>query len=338
MRTLHLLWPGEVGKVLIARAPLRLGLVGGGSDLPAFFASNPRGGAVLGMALANFVYVTLLPLAKIARERFRFTYRDTESVQSVSQIQHPVLRAVLMEMPEADLLNVGTMADLPGETGLGSSSAFTVALLHSLLAANGRGVTPSHLAREAIRIERDVLGEAGGWQDQLQAAFGGLRLYEFDSSGFQVSDPLSADKVHVLASAMSLRYDGGQRRSHDSQVALDERIRTGSATQALSESSDLARATWSLLNRADDPDTLKAILAEALNESSRLKAESTGRTGHGFAPTRDVLARKPLGADGGSFTLLLHSSPLGRSTGSRWDDGVVLPVGASLAGSQLVQF
>lgn len=323
--------------VLIARAPLRIGLVGGGSDLPEFFLQSPPGGAVLGMAIAEYVYVTLLPLAEISRERFRFTYRTTESVQLACEFEHPVLRAVLTEMPDVDLLNVGTMADLPGETGLGSSSAFTVALLHSLLAASGRTPTPSDLARQAIRIEREVLGEAGGWQDQLQAAFGGMRLYEFDSQGFRVSEPLRADKVEVLASVMSLHYAGGQRRSHESQVALQSRIGVGSATRALSDSSDLARSTWSLLNATEEPRWLTAILAEALNESSRLKAESTGRPLQGFTPTKDILAQKPLGADGGSFTLLLHpfSQPPSRDAHSH--DGVFLPVRASLLGSHITK-
>jgi D-glycero-alpha-D-manno-heptose-7-phosphate kinase len=324
--------------VLIARAPLRVGLVGGGSDLPDFFLHNPGGGAVLGMSISKYVYVTLLPLAEIARERFRFTYRATESVQSACEFEHPVLRAVLAEMPDLDLLNVGTMADLPGETGLGSSSAFTVALLHALLAVNGKELTPSHLARQAIRIEREVLGEAGGWQDQLQAAFGGMRLYEFDSQGFRVSDPLGSEKTQILASTLSLLYMTGQRRSHDAQVALEGRIRAGSANGPLSDLSDLARSTWNRLNEAEDPARLAGILADALNESSRLKAESTGQPWKGLTPTSDTLASKPLGAMGGSFTLLAHHYASRRDPGAQLEDGFLLPVSASLVGSQVTRF
>lgn len=324
--------------MLIARAPLRLGLVGGGSDLPSFFERSPKGGAVLGMAIDKYVYVTLLPLAEIARERIRFTYRNTESVQRASELRHPVLKAVLSEMADLDLLNVGTMADLPGETGLGSSSAFTVALLHCLLTVTEKTPTATDLAREAIRIERQVLGESGGWQDQLQSAFGGMRLYEFGLNGFRVSEPLPTEKVLTLASSLSLEYHGGQRRSHDSQVELDDRIMSGAATQPLTELSELARSTWRSLNKVEEPRLLIAIMAEALNESRRLKAESIGRRSADFEPGNGVLAQKPLGADGGSFTLYVRSTSWPRQVALGPEGGVILPVNASLSGSVLQHF
>src|SRR3954469_22743156 len=108
----------------ISRTSLRASFYGGGTDYPSYFRSNP--GAVLGGTIDKYVYIQALPLAAIAEQSFRITYRTTESVARVDDIQHPVIREALKLHGWTAPLNIATMSDLPGSTGLGSSSSFTV--------------------------------------------------------------------------------------------------------------------------------------------------------------------------------------------------------------------
>lgn len=163
--------------MIVVRAPLRVSFVGGGTDYPDFFEHET--GFVLGTTINKYVYVSALSLPNFAEEEFRFTYRVTESVQKVSEFKHPVMRASLTEKKWKLPINIATMSDLPGRSGLGSSSSFTVALECALGEFVGQPSPPLEIAQKAIRIEREILGEKGGYQDQYQAAVGGFNLYEF---------------------------------------------------------------------------------------------------------------------------------------------------------------
>jgi D-glycero-alpha-D-manno-heptose-7-phosphate kinase len=167
--------------MIVTRTPLRISFAGGGSDYKSYFSQEP--GCVVGATINQYIYVSVMPLPVFAEEEHRFTYRITESVQNVKDFKHPVVRTVLQEINTPFRTNISTMANLPGRSGLGSSSSFTVGLINGVQNLNGIELTPSELAKAAIKIEREILGEAGGLQDQYHASYGGLKTYNFSSDG-----------------------------------------------------------------------------------------------------------------------------------------------------------
>jgi D-glycero-alpha-D-manno-heptose-7-phosphate kinase len=200
--------------MIIARAPVRVSFLGGGSDFPDHFRQH--GGAVLATAINRFAYVTVQPfLQEYFDHKIRLCYRRHEAVNSTDEIQHPAIRATLQKLGISEGLEMHVMADMPARTGLGSSSSFVVAMLQALHAFHGRFRTARDLALEAIDIERHILAEAGGWQDQVIAASGGFSLVRFHRNGsFDVAQiPLPLERVQQLEDHMLLVYTQIQRDS-----------------------------------------------------------------------------------------------------------------------------
>lgn len=161
--------------MIISRTPLRMSLVGGGSDLPAFY--RRQRGAVLSTAIDKYIYVNV---NKKFDDGVRIAYSKNEEVASVDQIEHRLVRATMNYLGMSGGLEITTIADIPSKgTGLGSSSTFTVGLLHALNAFQGRYVSSERLGANACTIEIDICGEPIGKQDQYAAAFGGFNLIEF---------------------------------------------------------------------------------------------------------------------------------------------------------------
>lgn len=200
--------------MIVARAPLRVSFLGGGTDFADHFRQH--GGAVLATAVNRFTYVTVQPfLAEYFDHSIRLAYRRNESVSSTADIQHPAIRAALQKLGIEAGVEMHVMADLPARTGLGSSSSFVVAMLQALHAYGGRFRTTRELADEAIDLERNILAEAGGWQDQIIAATGGFCLIRFHRNGsYDVMQvPLRDDRVRALEEHMLLVYTQIQRDS-----------------------------------------------------------------------------------------------------------------------------
>lgn len=161
--------------MIISKTPLRMSFVGGGSDLPVFY--RQYGGAVVSTALNQFVYVTV---NRKFDERIRVSYSRTEEAPSVSQIRHPLVREAMRLLDIKGGIEITSIADIPAKgTGLGSSSSFTVGLLHALHAFANRYASAEQLARESCLIEIERCGEPIGKQDQYAAAFGGFNFIEF---------------------------------------------------------------------------------------------------------------------------------------------------------------
>lgn len=200
--------------MVISRAPIRVSFLGGGTDFPDHFRQH--GGAVLCTAINRYAYVTVQPfLAEYFDHKIRLSYRRSESVNTTAEIQHPAIRAALEKLGLTSGLEMHVMADMPARTGLGSSSSFVVAMLQALHAHCGRFRSARDLADEAIEIERNILREAGGWQDQIAAAHGGFSLVNFgrDGSYHVMQVPLSLERVRELEDHMLLVYTEIQRDS-----------------------------------------------------------------------------------------------------------------------------
>lgn len=212
--------------MILTRTPFRVSFVGGGSDLPAYY--ERRAGAVLSTTINRYMYVQSHPFFE--PNQVRLKYAQTETVAGLSEIQHPLFRTVLEKYGLPLGREWSSIADVPAGTGMGSSSSFTVGLLHNVLAQLGRAdeATKAHLAEMACRVELEDLGEPIGKQDQYAAAYGGLNVFRFLPDGTVQADPvdLGPEGRAELESHLVLYYTGDQRSA--SAILAEQSKRTAS--------------------------------------------------------------------------------------------------------------
>ncbi len=203
--------------ITMTRTPVRVSFFGGGTDYPEFFLKN-GGGAVLGSSIDKYSYITASNfLSKLFSHKIRISYRTVEDVSDVESIEHPVYREALKFCDIEKDVELHNVADMPGFSGLGSSSTFTVGLLQALRSFTGQVVSGIQLAYEAIHIERNILKENVGLQDQTFAAVGGFNIIEF----FREDDirvwrvPISPGRIRELQSHLMLIFTRSTRRASD---------------------------------------------------------------------------------------------------------------------------
>src|SRR6202043_1403455 len=163
--------------MIICRTPFRISFFGGGTDYPSWYRAH--GGAVLAATIDKYCYLTCRYLPPFFEHRLRIVYRQIETCSSFEEISHPVVREAIRLLNIDRGLEIHHDGDLPARSGMGSSSAFTVGLLHALYALRGQMPSKMQLAEQSIHIEQNLLRETVGSQDQVMAAFGGLRHVEF---------------------------------------------------------------------------------------------------------------------------------------------------------------
>src|SRR5437016_1795822 len=195
--------------MIISRTPLRISFVGGGSDLPVFY--RKFGGAVVSTTINQFVYVTV---NKKFDEKIRLSYSRTEEARSVQQLKHPLVREAMKLLRVPGGVEITSIADIPARgTGLGSSSSFTVALLHALHAYTERHASAEQLAREACVIELERCHEPIGKQDQYAGAFGGLNFIQFNPDDSVTVEPIICrrETIQKLQAHILVFYTGVTR-------------------------------------------------------------------------------------------------------------------------------
>jgi D-glycero-alpha-D-manno-heptose-7-phosphate kinase len=197
--------------MIISRTPFRISLFGGGTDYPGWYLRH--GGAVLGTAINKYCYVSIRTLPPFFEHHHRIVYSQIELPQTIEEIRHPSVRAVLQALDIQTGVEVQHHGDLPARSGMGSSSSFTVGMLNSTRAYLGLMSSPEWLAREAIRIEQDVIKEQVGSQDQIWAAYGGLNVVNFNPDGtFRVTPiVISDERREELEDHMMLFFTGFSR-------------------------------------------------------------------------------------------------------------------------------
>lgn len=296
--------------MLISKSPMRITFVGGGTDFPGFFRNHE--GATVSATINKFVFVITNQQPSFVRDKFRFTYRKTESVDSIRRIQHPVVRTVLEQMSWVDPLNIATMADLPGESGLGSSSAFTAALIQNLKFRKSIEVQGNNLAKESIHVERVLLEEPGGWQDQLSTTFAGLRMYSYYGEDFSVNQDILTEKnISYFGPRMILVRVQNTRKKIEPAKANQIFIEKYADSGFLKELSSKTRDVWNSLNTNKSPESQFKILQDAITFSWTQKISWGNHidTNHTTQIMRKlkllgVKNMKLLGAGGGGFVLV----------------------------------
>ena len=191
--------------MIITRTPFRVSFAGGGSDLPSFYRRHE--GCVLSMTINKYMYVSIHPTFN--RDETVVKYSQTEIVRDVRAVQHPIARQLLLDYG-IDGVEIVSTADVPAGTGLSTSSAYTVGLIHALNAFRGKLCSQERIAREACELEIEKLGEPIGKQDQYGTAVGGLKFIRFKSDDSVEVEPLavSRQKLSELEGNLLLFYTG----------------------------------------------------------------------------------------------------------------------------------
>jgi D-glycero-alpha-D-manno-heptose-7-phosphate kinase len=199
--------------MIITRTPFRISFVGGGSDMDTFYTRYP--GAVLSTSINKFMYISSHKFFFPGQVRVK--YSETETVNHLDELRHPLLRETMRKTGVTSGIEISSIADIPSGTGMGSSSSFTVGLLHCLYAIKRQYVTHEQLAREACEIEIDILGEPIGKQDQYAASYGGLNIIHFDTEGKVQVEPLyiKNEIYQALQENLMMFYVGNQRKASD---------------------------------------------------------------------------------------------------------------------------
>ena len=294
--------------MIITRTPFRMSFFGGGTDMEEFFKEN--GGAVLSTTFDKYCYVNVRHLPRFFDYKNQVTYSKIERVVNEEDIQHPAVRNA-MKMLDMHELIIGYDADLPARTGLGTSSAFAVGLLQSFYALKGKYVGKKQLADDAIYLERVLCKEAGGWQDQIAAAFGGMNRIEFNGNGYEVHPIIiHPERKEQLNNNLMMFFTGFARFSAEIQTETKAHIQD--KTQQLIEMKSLVYQAEEILeDKHKDLNEFGRLLDYTWKlkrqTGSRISTESIDEMYH-KALEAGALGGKLLGAGGGGF-LLFYVEP-----------------------------
>jgi D-glycero-alpha-D-manno-heptose-7-phosphate kinase len=290
--------------MIISRTPFRISFFGGGTDYPAWYRENS--GAVLGTTIDKYCYITCRFLPPFFEHKHRIVYSDTELVQDIDEIRHPAVREVIKFMGITEGLEIHHDGDLPARTGLGSSSSFTVGLLHTLYALKGTMPSKMQLARDAIHVEQDMIKENVGSQDQVLAAFGGLNRVDF--SGEHNIDikpvPVESQRLESFQKHLMLFFTGLPRKA--SIIAGEQIKQTPNKKRELTQMRRMVDEAVGILNGNGD----LSEFGKLLHESWQLKRSLTDKIATTYidyiydkATQAGATGGKVLGAGGGGFVL-----------------------------------
>ncbi|MDR3733945.1 MAG: hypothetical protein P4L10_00240 [Acidobacteriaceae bacterium] len=296
--------------IIMSRTPLRVSLFGGGTDYPAYFQHHP--GAVIGFAISKYIYISALRLGAWVDYRYRLSYSKVETVETIGDIQHPVVRAVFDRYGIQEPLDISVQADLPASIGLGSSSAFTVGMINMVSSLGRVPRTKLELAREAIYVERVLLRENVGVQDQLHAAFGGFNRFDFNQDRISLSPiDITGSALKTLSDWMVLVFTGIKRHASPIVAEQIQATQERKLDKDLSELMVLMEEGHKALQTGSGEARAQAV-GRLLNESWAIKRRLTTQISN---PAIDELYQhcialgaiggKLCGAGGGGFLLMV---------------------------------
>ncbi len=298
-------------RIVTTKTPLRITFTGGGTDLPQYYR-NYGPGAVVSAAIDKYIYISVSRNFK--KDEIRVSYSKTENgLKNVNEIQHPTVREAMKLLDISTGIQIVSITEVPsGGTGLGSSSSFLVGLLNALHTWIGETVSPRQLAEEAVKIERNILGEPGGKQDQYIAAFGGIQYMQFESNENVTLKRINikGEKLSELNDQLMMFYTGVERKSIDIHKDQSNGIdinRSGYDTMR-----DIAIKTKEILENYDFNQ-----LGKLMNENWNIKKSLSKKISQDLidnwylqAINAGAIGGKLIGAGGGGFLLFL--TPLER--------------------------
>lgn len=291
--------------MIISRTPFRISFFGGGTDYPAWYRHH--GGAVLATTIDKYCYLTCRYLPPFFEHRFRVVWSRIEVCQSIDQIVHPAVRELLRYLNIERGVEIHHDGDLPARSGMGSSSSFTVGLLHALYALTGHMCSKHQLAMETIHLEQDILKETVGSQDQVSAAYGGFNQISFLPNGELSVRPMTipAARLQELNSHLMLFYTGTKRTA--SNVADSYVTNINDRQRQLRILKDMVEESVVILSGKQDIRAFGELLHEAWQIKRSLSAKVSNSEVdqiYDQAISVGAIGGKLTGAGGGGFMLL----------------------------------
>lgn len=325
--------------MIISRTPFRISFFGGGTDYPAWY--RVHGGAVLGTTIDKYCYISCRYLPPFFEHRIRIVYSNIEHCQRVGEISHPAVREVMRHLKFNRGLEIHHDGDLPARSGMGSSSSFTVGLLHALYALTGQMPSKKQLCMESIHIEQELLKEMVGSQDQVLTAYGGLNHIAFLPDGEIIVQPvtLTRERILELQSHLMLFYTGIKRTASD--IAETYVNNVDDRSQQLSFMKDLVEEGLSILKGGRDMSAFGKLLHEAWRAKRSLSAKvSNSRVDQicDEAISAGAIGCKLLGAGGGGFILFFVPPSRQKRVRERLKDLIYVPFKFDFVGSQIIFF
>ncbi len=321
--------------MIISRTPYRISFLGGGTDYPGWYRQH--GGAVLSTTINKYCYLTCRYLPPFFEHRFRVVWSKIELCQSIDEIEHPAVREILRYLAVERGIEIHYDGDLPARSGMGSSSAFTIGLLHAVYGLQGQMRSKHQLATEGIHIEQDLLKETVGSQDQVAAAYGGLNHITFSPTDELSVHPmlLSQERIQELDSHLMLFYTGIRRtaatvaQSYANQIddqrrqlrimkdMVEEGISIMSSGQPITAFGELMHEGWMLKQSLSAQVSNAEIdaLYDAARAAGAVGGKITGAGGGGFLLLMAPPAKQP--AIRGALAHLIHVPFQFESSGSQ---------------------
>jgi D-glycero-alpha-D-manno-heptose-7-phosphate kinase len=323
--------------MIISRTPFRVSFFGGGTDYPGWFRQH--GGEVLATTIDKYCYLTCRYLPPFFEHKYRIVYSRMENAATLEQIGHPAVRAIIRHLDIGRGLEIHHDADLPARSGMGSSSAFTVGLLHALYALKGQMPGRHQLALEGIHVEQDLLQEHVGSQDQVLASYGGFNHVIFSPAGEVSVRPITIprERIAELNAQLMLFYSGIKRTASDVAGTFVDDLEA--RRRQLRIMKDLVGESLAILGSGQDLRTFGELLDEAWVAKRRLSAAVSNATVdeiYAHARRAGALGGKLLGAGGGGFLLLFVPLEARAAVRQALDRLIHVPFRFESGGSQIV--
>ena len=324
--------------MIITETPFRMSFFGGGTDMEDFF--REYGGAVLSTTFDKYCYVNVRHLPRFFDYSTELSYSKTERVTDVEQIQHPAIRNA-MKMLDMHELRLTYEADLPARSGLGTSSSFAVGMLNAFYALKGKYADKKKLADEAIYLERELCQEAGGWQDQIAAAYGGLNRINFNADGYEVCPVIiSPERKKRLNNNLLMFFTGFTRFSSDvqKQNAIGKADKVIQLKEMLSLVGDAERL---LTDRDSDLDEFGRLLDHTWKLKRQTgSAVSTSNIDNLYEKgmKAGALGGKLLGAGGGGFLVFYVQPEKQESVKLAMEDLMYIPFEFEDSGTRVIHY
>ncbi len=325
--------------MIISRTPYRISFFGGGTDYHTWYQEN--GASVLATTIKHYCYLHCRFLPPFFKHKTRVVWSQVEEVLEHSNIQHPSIRAVLEYLKMDQGIEINHQGDLPARSGLGSSSAFTVGLLNALYALKGVISSKRELACEAIHIERDILHENVGVQDQIQTAYGGFNKIQINPNGSFDVNPLVLPmaKMQLLQDHLMLFFTGVSRTASD--IAADKIKSIPNKKQELHAMQEMVDEAANILAKGHDITDFGRLL----HESWMLKRQISASISPTFidniydkARKSGAIGGKLLGAGGGGFMLLFVKPEDKPQLCEALKDLLLVPFDFESSGSQIIYY
>lgn len=324
--------------MIITKTPFRMSFFGGGTDMEEYFKIN--GGSVLSTTFDKYCYVTVRHLPRFFEYSSEISYSKLERVKSVEDIEHPAVRNA-MKMLDMHEIRLTYEADLPARSGLGTSSSFAVGMLNAFYALKGKYADKRKLADDAIYLERVLCNEAGGWQDQIAASYGGFNRINFNENGYDVLPLIiSPERKKKLNDNLLMFFTGFTRFSSDVQKAnansaVDKNQRLAQMCSLVDEAEKI------LVDKSNDLDDFGSLLDETWQlKRATGKAVSTDSIDelYSIAINNGALGGKLLGAGGGGFLVFYVPEEKQQNVRSALKKLMYIPYEFENAGTRVIHY